>query len=76
MKGMAPVADAQLDQMGIGNRLAPPRFILFAVIAMIATPVAIIASDWRTVSFFSRMNPVLGTASCVKFPPASNCPSA
>ena len=41
------MAMEKLDQMGIGNRLAPPRFILFAVIAMIATPVAIIASDWR-----------------------------
>ena len=35
------------DQKGIGNRLAPPHFILFGAIAIMATPVAIMASDWR-----------------------------
>jgi len=33
---------------GIGNRVAPLRFLLFAAIALIVTPVAISLGDWRT----------------------------
>ena len=35
------------NQSGIGNRIAPPRFILFAIIALVVAPAAIWASDWR-----------------------------
>jgi uncharacterized membrane protein len=34
------------DQPGIGNRLAPPRFLLFCAIALVAVPAAIASSGW------------------------------
>ena len=32
---------------GLGNRIAPPRFLLFSAITLIVTPIAISQSDWR-----------------------------
>jgi len=32
---------------GVGNRIAPLRFIVFAVVGLAATPAAIAASEWR-----------------------------
>ncbi|MBX3595711.1 DUF1345 domain-containing protein [Sphingomonas sp.] len=32
----------------LGNRIAPPRFLAFCLIAAIATPIAIGASEWST----------------------------
>ena len=34
------------DHPGIGNRIAPPRFLLFCGVALVAVPLAISASDW------------------------------
>ncbi len=31
----------------LGNRIAPPRFLLFAAVAAVAMPLAIVAAGWR-----------------------------
>jgi uncharacterized membrane protein len=34
------------DQPGIGNRIAPPRFLAFCLVALVAVPTAIALTDW------------------------------
>ncbi|HWK36866.1 DUF1345 domain-containing protein [Sphingomonas sp.] len=34
------------DHPGIGNRIAPPRFVMFCLVALVAVPVAIALGGW------------------------------
>ncbi|MBM3929289.1 MAG: DUF1345 domain-containing protein [Sphingomonadales bacterium] len=59
-------------QPTIGNRIAPPRFLAFCGIALVAVPLAILASDWSTgtmigfdiaaAAFLGSIIPLLRTA--------------